>query len=141
MKHRLQGIAIGLLVSVFMLGTVSVIAVTETKRIEVVFNNYKTSLFGKEYKVKNITGDTLESFAYNGSVYVPMEAILHALGENAQWNVDTDTLNFGVLVEDIAIFSETVPPYDVSHRSAQDIVFSNDVRIRDQVVLSRCVKG
>lgn len=94
MKQRMQGMIIGMLVMTLLLGTVSVFATTP-QTIEVVFGGIRTTLFGQEFVVRDEQGVVIEPFVYNGRTYVPVDTVLHAMGANAQWNEDTQTLNFG----------------------------------------------
>ena len=98
MKQRMQGVVMGVLVTVLLLGTVTVWAAT-TRMIEVTFGNYMTTLFGQEFVVRNAEGAILQPFSYDGSVYIPVETVLHAMGANVQWNANTGTLNFGTATQ------------------------------------------
>jgi hypothetical protein len=138
MKQRLQGMVMGVVATILLLGTITVFAAPGviTKSIEVTFANYKTSLFGQEYTVQDKDENVLMPFAYAGSVYFPMESILRALGSNAQWNENTGMLNYGAVADASTAttttgknFALTVPPYDVSHTDMSD-KDSIDVRVR-----------
>ena len=94
MKQRMQGMVMGMLVMALLFGTVTVFAAT-TRSIEVTFGNVRTTLFGQEFVVRDGQGLVIEPFVYNGRAYFPLETILHAMAENAQWNEATSTLNFG----------------------------------------------
>jgi len=98
MKQRMQGMVIGVLVTVLFLGTITVWA-TNTRAIEATFGNYRTTLFGREFVARNAEGVILQPFSYNGSVYIPIESVLHAMDANAQWNEITGTLNFGTMIQ------------------------------------------
>lgn len=137
MKQCLKGILIGFVMTVLLLGSVTVFAAT-TRIIEVNFDNYKTTLFGQEFIVRNDQNEILQPFSYNGSVFVPIEVILHAMDTHVSWDADTRTLNFGLESEASAgvSFASAVPPYDVSHRFTLDQGFRNwDVRVRNQVTM------
>ena len=81
----------------------------------------------------------IEPLTYNDRVYVPVDSILHAMGQNVQWNANTNTLNFGATqetqppVQAGEPFTQAVPPYDVSPRKAFDSINSHGVRVRDNV--------
>jgi len=106
MKLRMQGMVMGVLVTVLLLGTITVWAAT-TQTIEVTFGNVRTTIFGQEFVVRDEQGLVIEPFIYNGRAYVPVDTVLHAMGANAQWNETTSTLNFGT-VEQPAVARERV---------------------------------
>jgi hypothetical protein len=109
MKQRMQGMTAGFIMAVLIFSTVGVLAATSVKSIEVTFNNYKTYLNEQEFITKDTLGNELEPFAYNGTIYVPLDAILHALGENARWDKDTGGLYFGKkAVESNAVYMNDV---------------------------------
>ena len=94
MRERLKGMVMGILITTLLLGTVTAFA-TVPRTIEVTVGNVRTTLFGQEFVVRNDQGVIIEPFTYNGVVYVPVDTIIHAMGENVQWNESTGTLNFG----------------------------------------------
>ena len=94
MKQRLQGMVIGILTTVLLLGTVTAFA-ADTRTIEATFGNFRTYLFDQEFTVRNTQGEVLQPFMYNGSLYLPAEAILHAMGDNASWDAAVGIFRFG----------------------------------------------
>ena len=94
MKQRLQGIVIGILTMAMLFGSVAVFAAAP-QTIEVVFGGVRTTLFGQEFVVRDEQGIVIEAITHNNRLYVPVDSILHAMGENVQWNPDTSILNFG----------------------------------------------
>ena len=115
MKQRMQGMVMGILVTVLLLGSVTVSAATP-RTIEAIFGGVRTTVFGTEFVVRNAEGLVIEPLTYNGIVYVPVNAVLHAMGANAQWNEATSTLNFGL--------AQGVPsaPTGVRHYLENDII-------------------
>jgi len=95
MKQRIQGIIMGVLVTVVLLGTATVFATT-VQTIEVTFGGVRTTLLGQEFVVRDEDGMLIQSITYDGRVYIPMDTILYALGDNVQWNENTQILNFGI---------------------------------------------
>ena len=94
MKQRMQGLIAGIFVMVLLLGTVTVFAAT-SRTIEVTFGNFRTYLFGQEFISRNEQGEIVQPFMYNGSLYVPVESILHAMGDNISWDETNGILHFG----------------------------------------------
>jgi len=94
MKQRMQGMVMGILVTTLLLGTVTAFAAT-TRTIEATFGGVRTMLHGQEFAMNDFQGAPIESLTYSGRLFVPVEKILHAMGENVQWNAQTAVLNFG----------------------------------------------
>ena len=94
MKQRMQGMVMGILATILLLGTVTAFS-ADTRTIEATFGNFRTYLFDQEFTVRNTQGEVLQPFMYNGSLYLPAEAILHAMGENASWDATTGVFRFG----------------------------------------------
>jgi len=99
MKKWMQKVTAVVLIMLLSLGTMTVWANVgvpmPTKVIEVTYGNFRTTLWGNEFAVYNDEGEVLQPFYYNGTVYFPVDAILRAMGTNAQWDEATGTLNFG----------------------------------------------
>ena len=140
MKQRMQGIVMGVLVMTLLFGTMTVFAAS-TQTIEVTFGGVRTFLFGQEFVVRDEQGVVIEPLTYNDRVYVPVDSILHAMGNNASWDAATGILRFGQVDGPVvgtptggASFARTVPPFDVSH-SAGDNFTSRGIRIRDNVTM------
>jgi len=98
MKQRMQGMLMGILVTVLLIGTVTVFAATP-QTIEVIFGGVRTTLFGQEFVVRDDDGLVIEPITYNGRVYIPVDTVLYAMEQNAQWNEATRTLNFGAATQ------------------------------------------
>jgi len=113
MKQRMQGLVMGVLVTTLLLGTVTAFAAT-TQTIDVVFGNVRTTLFGQEFVAMDDQGTAVVPLTYNGRTYIPVEAILHAMGDGAQWDAATATLNFGAVVEDTPQLPEGRPLLEVA---------------------------
>jgi len=123
MKQRMQGVVIGALVMVLLLGTVTVFAAT-TRTIEVTFGNFRTYLFAQEFVARNAQGEILQPFMYEGSLYLPAEAVLHAMGENASWDTSTGVFRFGRIdqppvVRERVPLNTAAPHFDTTHRFTQ----------------------
>ena len=110
MKRNLQKMVMGLLMASLLFGSVTVFA-ANTRTIEVTSGNVRTTLFGQEFVVRDADGAIIEPFIYNGIAYVPVNAVVHAMGVNAQWNEATQTLNFGAI-------GTAQPPTNISKRTS-----------------------
>ena len=93
MRQHVQIITIGILAAVLLIFPIT--TAWAAQNIDVNIGTYRTFLFDQEFFARNEDGELLQPFSYNGSVYVPMEAILHALGDNASWDAETGILRFG----------------------------------------------
>ncbi|MCL2014779.1 MAG: copper amine oxidase N-terminal domain-containing protein, partial [Defluviitaleaceae bacterium] len=69
---------------------------------DVIVGTVRTTLFGQEFVTRNAQGTVIEPFIHNGTAFIPVDTILQALGENAQWNAATNTLNFGEAAGQVA---------------------------------------
>ncbi|MCL2016500.1 MAG: hypothetical protein FWG68_09675, partial [Defluviitaleaceae bacterium] len=133
-----QGFLSGILLTTLLFSTVSVFAAAP-QTIEVIFGNVRTTLFGQEIISRDAQGTIVEPLTYNGTVFIPIDTILQALQENAQWNAATNTLNFGAPATGVVTqpnqpqqpqqavqggtpFTQAVPPFDVSHNTDRAIV-------------------
>ena len=94
MKQRMQGMVMGILLMALLMGTVTALAAAP-RTIQATFGNVRTTLFGQEFVVRDAQGIVIEPLTYNGRVYVPVDSILHAMGENVQWDATNGVLNFG----------------------------------------------
>lgn len=63
-----------------------------TKMIEVAYNDIKISLDGNVLVPKDVNGEIVEPFIYNGSTYLPLRAVAQALGKEVSWNQETATV-------------------------------------------------
>ena len=113
MKQRLQGMVMGVLLAVLLLGTMTVFA-ANTRTIEVSFGGYRTYLFEQEIVVRDDDGKIIEPFSHNGHVFIPVDTVLHAMRENATWDEKRGVLRFGqVTAERVKIpLQETAPFFD-----------------------------
>ena len=68
MKERFQGLIAGVLIGATITGGV-VFATTDTKTIEVLYNNIKVYKDNVLCELKDANGTTVEPFIYNGTTY------------------------------------------------------------------------
>ena len=104
MKQKLQGIIAGTLIgSMFTAGVAFAKSGTET--LEVVYDNIKIVIDGRQCDPKDADGVSVEPFIYNGTTYLPARAVAEALGKNVSWDgeqstVKIDTISDGDITED-----------------------------------------
>ena len=88
MRQRLQGILIGILLTVIVSCTV---ALASPKMVEVLFDNIKISINGKQ-----VQSDT-EPFIYNDRTYIPARAVAEGMGGLVNWNSNTNTVEINTV--------------------------------------------
>jgi len=91
MKQRIQGIIIGFMAAILFSG-ITVWAATGTKTVEITYNDIKINLDGKEITPKDANGNVVEPFIMDGSTYLPVRAVAEALGNDVNWDGDTNTV-------------------------------------------------
>jgi len=94
MKKRLQGIAIGMLISALLFAVV-VFAKSGSETIEVIYDNISIYLDGVKIEPKDANGKTVEPFIYNGTTYLPVRAIGEAIGKKVSWDDATKSVYLG----------------------------------------------
>ena len=97
MKKSMKGFIAGILLTTLLLSTFTVFATT-TRTIEVNFGGYRTFLHGQEITANNAQGQRVVPFSYDGSVYIPIELILQAMGDSVRWDADARILHFEQIV-------------------------------------------
>lgn len=65
------------------------------KTIEVDYLDIKLVVNGKEVTPKDVNGNVVEPFAYNGTTYLPVRAVGEALGKTVRWDGETKTVHLG----------------------------------------------
>ena len=94
MKKRLQGLVTGVLIGTLLTSGV-VFAKQTTETINVVYDNIKILIDGKEYQPTDANGDVVEPFIYNGTTYLPVRAIANAFDKEVDWEAQTSTVTLG----------------------------------------------
>lgn len=94
MKKRLQGFLTGVLIGAMLTSGV-VLAKQASETINVVYDNIKILIDGKEYQPKDVNGNDVEPFIYNGTTYLPVRAIANAFDKEVDWEPQTSTVTLG----------------------------------------------
>lgn len=71
--------------------------VTGKQTIEVDYLDIKLVVNGKEVTPKDVNGNVVEPFAYQGTTYLPVRAVGEALGKTVRWDGETKTVHLGEL--------------------------------------------
>lgn len=91
MNERIQGIIIGIVITLFLLGTLS-FASQRFEYVERFYNNIKITLNGIIIEPKDVNGNVVEPFIIDGTTYLPVRAICNALELKVNWNETTNTV-------------------------------------------------
>ena len=94
MKKRLQGLIAGMLIGAMLTSGV-VFAKQATETINVIYDNIKILIDGKEYQPTDVNGDAVEPFIFNGTTYLPVRAIANAFDKKVDWEAQTSTVTLG----------------------------------------------
>jgi len=94
MKKRIQGIIIGFLTATLLSG-ITVWAATGSQSISVTYRNIKLYVDGALITPKDVSGNIVEPFIYNGTTYLPVRAVGEALGKQVDWDGDTSSVYVG----------------------------------------------
>jgi hypothetical protein len=65
------------------------------KNIEVTYNNIQLIIDGTKITPKDVNGNIVGPFIYNGTTYLPVRAVGEALGKTVDWDGATQTVYVG----------------------------------------------
>ena len=131
MKQRLQGIVIGVLFSMLILNTVTVIA--STRRVDITY--------GVNVVVNGITQhftDDMRPFIAEGRTFLPVGAIANALGLEARWDGATSTVYLNNHTTIPTLHAPTIIP-STEPTNALQINYITISQNRSQVLRDRAV--
>ena len=129
MKKRLQGLIAGMLIGAMLTSGV-VFAKQASETINVVYDNIKILIDGKEYQPTDANGNVVEPFIYNGTTYLPVRAIATAFDKEVDWEAQTSTVTLGSKNYDWLDQMGYVD-YDFSTRYNTVSIVSNDTKMSD----------
>ena len=69
-------------VAVIIALSVTVLAKQATETISVMYDNIKILIDGVEYTAKDVNGNVIEPFIYNGTTYLPVRGIANAFDKD-----------------------------------------------------------
>ena len=88
---RLQGFIAGILATLMLTGVFAV-AKNMYEKIDVLYNDIKIEIDGEEFIAKDVNGNVVEPFIYNGTTYLPVRAIATAFDKDVAWDDTTYTV-------------------------------------------------
>ncbi|HIV86216.1 MAG TPA: copper amine oxidase N-terminal domain-containing protein, partial [Candidatus Monoglobus merdigallinarum] len=114
MKERLQGVLAGVLIGVVGVGSIAY-AASETKMIEVLYDNVKVYKDNVLCELKDTNGSVIEPFIYNGTTYMPVRGTANLADMQVTWDGNTKSVYlWDELVPDGTYLMEVCPPYETS---------------------------
>lgn len=94
MKKKLQGLIAGVMIGAILTSGV-VFAKQASETINVIYDNIKILIDGKEYQPTDVNGNTVEPFIYKGTTYLPVRAIANAFDKEVDWDAENSTVILG----------------------------------------------
>lgn len=99
---------ISLILILLLVLSTTVFATVGSRTAELIYNNIKIMINGKEIVPTDANGNSVEPFTIDGTTYLPVRAIASALGMNVGWNAETST----VVLDNPGVFQGGVQVYD-----------------------------
>jgi len=90
-RLQIKGFVVGVLLMLFLSG-VTVFAAVRTETINVTFRNIQIVIDGEIVIPRDVHGNIVEPFVWNGTTYLPVRAIADALGNEVDWDDETSTV-------------------------------------------------
>jgi len=95
-KEKIRGFIVGVIVMTLAFSmSISAYALIGSKSITASYNNIKIYIDQKLITPKDVKGNTVEPFIYNGTTYLPVRAVGEALGKAVSWNGTTNSVYVG----------------------------------------------
>lgn len=120
MKQRLQGIIAGLTIGSILTAGVA-FAKSGTETLEVMYDNIRIRSDGLDCETKDVNGNSVEPFIFNGSTYVPIRAVSEALGKKVLWD-DKDK---------VVYISDYTNPYSLISKPYEDCSDFSSLEIKN----------
>lgn len=114
MKKRLQGLIAGVLIGVLSTGSVA-FAKVGTEFIEAVYANVKIYIDGKQIEPRDVNGNKVEPFIYNGTTYLPVRAVGEAFGKAVSYDGKTKSVYVGMNPNEKTYLLDVCLPYEESY--------------------------
>lgn len=106
MKCKKKIIALVLILTIIL--STTVFATVGSRTAELVYNNIKILLNGKQITPTDANGNAVEPFVIDGTTYLPVRGIASALGMNVGWDAATSS----VTLDNPGIFQGGVQVYE-----------------------------
>ncbi len=120
LKEKLKGFVVGVVLTSLVVGAIPTMAEKVTKSAELLYNNIKVVIDGKQADLKDAQGNIVEPFIIDGTTYLPVRAVSNALNKAVSWDGATQTVYIGenkeieqpsMWLKDLETFSGQVNTY------------------------------
>jgi type 1 fimbria pilin len=91
---QIKGFVAGMLVMLLLSGA-TVFAASRTQSINITFNGIRLVVNGELVTPRDGAGNVVEPFIWNGTTYLPVRAVASALGQEVDWDGNTQTVYIG----------------------------------------------
>lgn len=125
-KHSIASFLSGVFVTLLLIGTILPAGAVSSGKNVTVYPG--VNIYVDDYKLdpKDVNGNPVEVFIYNGSTYLPVRAVSEALGKPVQWDGSTSSVYIGKHSSDKpAAWLSDMDYYDVS--SSYDWQFGQEI--------------
>ena len=103
-KDKIKGFVIGVTSAAVIMSSAA-FAQNIEKALTAVYNNIRICVNGTEITPVDALGNTVEPFIIDGTTYLPVRAVAEALGENVDWDGDTNTVYIGERAAETGAFT------------------------------------
>ena len=110
-KERLKGFITGAIVTTLIIGCMAVFAEPIEKVITATYNDIKIYIDGAKIEPKDVDGNKVEPFVYNGTTYLPVRAIGQAFDKTVDWDGTTQSIYIGQKPGSVQYMFDIVPAY------------------------------
>ncbi len=95
MKKEFKGFVIGVILTSLIVSVMPTMAEKVTKSAELLYNNIKVVIDGKQADLKDVNGNAVDPFIIDGTTYLPVRAVANALDKAVSWDGATQTVYIG----------------------------------------------
>lgn len=90
MKKKLTIAIVTVMLFASLIGTVAATTGTVTRELE--YHDIKVTLNGNDLDLRDVNGNSVEPFMFDGTNYLPVRVVAEALGLNVGWDGNTSTI-------------------------------------------------
>lgn len=95
MKEKIKSFLLGVMVTSLVAASIPAIAEKMNKSAELLYNNIKVVIDGKQADLKDANGNTVEPFIIEGTTYLPVRGVATAINKAVSWDGATQTVYLG----------------------------------------------
>ena len=140
-KDLFKGIALGCALTICIGSAIAVNAEAMRKEIYAVYDNIRIVVHGKEVTPKDVNGNIVEPFIYGGTTYLPVRAISNALGEDVDWDGDTNTVYIGGKVAKEDVPMDRLKPLERKCEFTTDASYNHTVHRGEELITQNVMKS